>query len=220
MGGVQNVWGVGKVAENTPSPKISEALQKSFWPAQLWNFVQEGNDPRRVENVPDEGGSKPLFFGRGVLRERFLSLLSPPPPWRSLILSQFYRIFAQGFPCLGGQEKLRQIKPKKVRFANFRGVRNWFRKPLLLLNAIQNPPKRGFRNQFRTPSRKVLEPHFLWFGLLAPLLVWGGGGCPHEEVNLVFFRDLHPRVFLDPLRGKTTCNANAHVLRKGIAVLL
>ena len=42
--------------------------------------------------------------------------------------------------------------------------KNWFRNPLLLVNTVQNPQKR-FQNKFWTPSRKVLEPHFIRFGL-------------------------------------------------------
>ena len=37
--------------------------------------------------------------------------------------------------------------------------------------------KRGFWNQFRTPSRKVLEPHFLQLGLLELLLTVKAGLC-------------------------------------------
>ena len=39
---------------------------------------------RRVENLPYEGGPKPLF-GRGVIREVFHPPLFSTPPWRPLI---------------------------------------------------------------------------------------------------------------------------------------
>ena len=38
---------------------------------------------RGVENVPYEGGPKPLF-GRGVIREVFHPLPFSTPPWRPL----------------------------------------------------------------------------------------------------------------------------------------
>ena len=41
--------------------------------------------------------------------------------------------------------------------------------PFVLVNAMQTPKKRS-RNKFQTPSRKVLEPHFLQLGLPEPLL--------------------------------------------------
>ena len=63
-------------------------------------------------------------------------------------------------------------KPKKVRFVTFgEGVRNDFRKPLLKWFCIAFTSKSGFRNSFRTPSPKVREFHFLWFGLPEPLLI-------------------------------------------------
>ena len=72
--GVQNVW--GNAPKNTPSRKISEALQKSFWPAQMWTFVQE-----KTEQWPLSGKKRTERRG-GVLREVFLPppFLPPPPP--------------------------------------------------------------------------------------------------------------------------------------------
>ena len=56
-------------------------------------------------------------------------------------------------------------------FPAFReGVRNEFRNPLFKGSCLAFTSKRGFQNQFRTPSPKVREPHFLWFGLPVPLL--------------------------------------------------
>ena len=56
-------------------------------------------------------------------------------------------------------------------FANFRGRSlELVPEPPFACNTMQNPLKRGFWNKFRTPSRKVLEPHFLWFGLPELLL--------------------------------------------------
>ena len=49
------------------------------------------------------------------------------------------------------------------------GVRNKFRNSLFKGYCIVFTSKRGFRNQFRTPSPKVREPHFLRFGLPEPL---------------------------------------------------
>ena len=48
MRGLQNVWGGGKRTRERALPKNSGPLQKSFWSAQSWTFVQEeqSNDTR------------------------------------------------------------------------------------------------------------------------------------------------------------------------------
>ena len=77
------IWGVaqrmggGKRTRERALPNNSGPLQKSFWSAQSWIFVQERH-PRGVEDVPYEGGPRPLF-GRGVIREVVL-----PPPFSTL----------------------------------------------------------------------------------------------------------------------------------------
>ena len=71
----------------------------------------------------------------------------------------------------------------------------------MLVNAIQNPLKRRFRNSFRTSSRKVREPHFLRFGLPELLLT---------QANLL--KAYHPhfqdfQVFAVPLLDFTAFSA-------------
>ena len=78
--------GGGKRTEERALPKNSGPLQKSFWSAQSWLFVQEkeSNDTRGGwKTYRTRGGPKPLF-GRGVLREVFLPPLFSTPPWRPL----------------------------------------------------------------------------------------------------------------------------------------
>ena len=49
-----------------------------------------------------------------------------------------------------------------------------------MVNTMQYPPKRGFRNQFQTPSPKVREPHFPWFGLPELLVSFALLRCPYQ----------------------------------------
>ena len=80
ISGVQNVWGEESVLEKAPSQKIwtppKELLVCSV--VDLCTGKKKSNDPKGVENVPYEGGPKPLF-GRGVIREVFPPLFSTPP---------------------------------------------------------------------------------------------------------------------------------------------
>ena len=59
-GGAKRMGG-GKRTRERALPKIFGPLQKSFWSALSWIFLQE-IDPRGVENVPYEGGSKTPFW--------------------------------------------------------------------------------------------------------------------------------------------------------------
>ena len=68
-------------------------------------------------------------------------------------------------------ESVKFQKISKVRFAKFmKGVQNMFRNSPFegVLYSIYE--KKGFWNQFRTPSPKVRKPRFLWFGLPELLL--------------------------------------------------
>ena len=85
MGGCKTYGGEENVPEN--------ALSRKFWTPQKELLVcsvidscrgkTEHRHLRGVENVPYEGGPKPLF-GRGVIREVFHPPLFPPPLWRPL----------------------------------------------------------------------------------------------------------------------------------------
>ena len=89
MGGVQNVWEEENVPENAPSRKILDPSKRALLVCSIMDFCTgrtEQRHPRGVENVPYEGGPKPLFFfGRGVIREVFHPPLFSTPPWRPLI---------------------------------------------------------------------------------------------------------------------------------------
>ena len=65
--------------QRTRPPENSGPLQKSFWSAQSWIFVQDSWKNRAMTpegggNVPNDGGPEPLF-GRSVIREAFLPRL-------------------------------------------------------------------------------------------------------------------------------------------------
>ena len=67
-----------------------------------------------------------------------------------------------------------------------------FRNPLFWRFCIVVTSKRGFRNQFQTPSLEVRKPHFLRFGLPEPLLsfVWeilAGVGVDGVRAIFAFF---------------------------------
>ena len=92
--------GGGKRTEERALPKNSGPLQKSFWSAQSWIFVQEkeSNDTRGGwKTYRTRGGPKPLF-GRGVLREVFLPPLFSTPPMASSEKRLFLRLFCDFGP--------------------------------------------------------------------------------------------------------------------------
>ena len=80
-GGAKRMGG-GKRTRERALRKIFGPLQKSFWSALSWIFVQEKQGP------------KPLF-GRGVIREVFHTPLFSTPPWHPLMDPCLF-----GFPCV------------------------------------------------------------------------------------------------------------------------
>ena len=84
-GAKRNAMGGGKRTRERALPKIFEPLQKSFWSALSWVFVQE------KQSTDTWGGWKTYrmravqnpFFGRGVIRDVLLSPLFFHPPMAS-----------------------------------------------------------------------------------------------------------------------------------------
>ena len=72
--------GIGKRTRQRTLPKFSGRLQKSFWSAQSWIFVQETHRALSGRRTRRRGRSKTVF-GRGVLPEVFLPPLFSTPPW-------------------------------------------------------------------------------------------------------------------------------------------
>ena len=84
-GGAKRMGG-GKRTRERALPKIFGPLQKSFWSALSWIFVQEKQSTDTWggwTTYRTRGGPKPLF-GRGVIREVFHPPLFSTPPWRPL----------------------------------------------------------------------------------------------------------------------------------------
>ena len=86
MGGCKTYGGGGKRTRERALPKIFGPLQKSFWSALSWIFVQEKQSTDTWggwKTYRRRGGPKPLF-GRGVIREVFHPPPFSTPPWRPL----------------------------------------------------------------------------------------------------------------------------------------
>ena len=87
-GGEMQTYGGGKRTRDALSRQFLDPSERERASGLLRRgFLYRKNralTPEGVENVPYEGGPKPLF-GRGVIREVSLPPLSPPPHWRPLI---------------------------------------------------------------------------------------------------------------------------------------
>ena len=77
-GEVQNILGEETYQRTRPPITFSDKRTSGVLSLGFTHVQKTGQrQPRRVENVPDEGGPKPVF-GRGVLRDVFLPLLFSP----------------------------------------------------------------------------------------------------------------------------------------------
>ena len=99
--------GGGKRTRERALPKIFGALQKSFWSALSWIFVQEKQSTDTWggwKTYRTRGGPKPLF-GRGVIHEVFHPPLFSTPRWRPLMTGfavlQLPTEFRQDRNCFG-----------------------------------------------------------------------------------------------------------------------
>ena len=112
MGGCKT-YGGGKRTGERALPKIFGPLQKSFWSALLWIFVQEKQSTDTWggwKTYRTRGGPKPLF-GTGVIREVFHPPLFSTPPWRPLNIADVYFrlflfIFSVAMPAEFRREKI------------------------------------------------------------------------------------------------------------------
>ena len=84
-GGAKRMGG-GKRTRERALPKIFGPLQKSFWSALSWIFIQEKQSNDTLggwKTYRTRGGPKPIF-GRGVIHEVFHPPLFSTLPWRPL----------------------------------------------------------------------------------------------------------------------------------------
>ena len=86
--------------------------------------------------------------------------------------------------------------------------------PLFAYKCYTKPQKRGLRNKFRTPSRKVLEAHFLRFGLPGQnRLQWGRSdlGDPAEWPKIgLLNRDFGSILSVFPWKNSKTQSSLNH----------
>ena len=92
IGGGAKRMGGGKRTRERALPKIFWPLQKGFWSARSWIFVQKKQSTDAWggwKTYRTRGGPKPPF-GRGVIREVFHPPLFSTPPWRPLVGARWF----------------------------------------------------------------------------------------------------------------------------------